>query len=135
MKVWKWMCERESVKVWTFIYIKLQNIFVSNIKRICLKLQNVRFEMDWDSLRLSDMASDGLRWCKIVSDGLIWSEMTWVGVRWSEKVRVGVYFLVVLCSMWANVGLAKVHRGATPPSVMVLFIKCFPTSLQQVMSR
>ena len=26
-----------------------------------------------------------------------------------------------MCSMWAYVGLAKVHCGATPPSVMVLF--------------
>ena len=27
-----------------------------------------------------------------------------------------------MCSMWAYVGLAKVHCGATPPSVMVLFL-------------
>ena len=36
-------------------------------------------------------------------------------------ISFGLYHLVSMCSLWVYVSLAKVHCGATPPSVMVLF--------------
>ena len=41
-------------------------------------------------------------------------------------ISFGLHHIVSTCSMWVYEGLAKVHCGATPPSVMVLFfVNCY----------